>query len=169
MYKTLSNQATHRTTTTTITPRTCRRRAFISKENFLLLLFTKFFGGIFLSLACSHTQLSRPMSLGCITSWNADGEVNIRRMMFHPVVIEHEMEQFSGVIESVISISFWTSHRTRNIHSSTLKILESKQKIGSRARSAPVVSRHWITRSIFIEFRNPGELWAPELANDIKR
>ena len=116
------------TTTTTITPRTCRRRAFISKADFLLLLFTKFFGGIFSSLVYSHSQLSRPMSLGCITSWNADGEVNIRRMMLHPVVIEHEMEQFSGAIESVISIRFWTSHRTRNIHSSTLKSYGVKLK-----------------------------------------
>ena len=109
------------TTATTITPRSCRRRAFISKADFLLLLFTKFFGGIFSSLGYSHSQLSRPMSLGCITSWNADGEINIRRMMFHPAVIEHEMEQFRRVIASVICISFWTSHRTRSIHSSTLK------------------------------------------------
>jgi hypothetical protein len=108
------------TTTTTITPRTCRRRAFISKADFLPFLFTKFFGGIFLSPVHSYSQLSRPTCLGCITSWNADGELNIRRVMFHPVVIEHEMEQVSGAIGSVISISFWTSRRTRNIHSSTL-------------------------------------------------
>ena len=114
-------KTTTTTTTTTITPRTCRRRAFISTEAFLLLLFTEFFGGIALSFDYSHSQLSRPMSLGYITSWNADGEVNIRRMMFHPVVIEHEMEQFSGVIESVISIGLWTSHRTRSTHSSTLR------------------------------------------------
>jgi hypothetical protein len=63
------------------------------------------------------------------------------------------------------------SHRTRSIHSSTPKSKGAKfrKNLGSRARSAPVVSRHWITEGICIEFRNPGELLAPELANDIKR
>jgi hypothetical protein len=92
-------------------------------------------------------------------------------MMFHAGVIEHEMEPFSGGIESVMSIRLWSSHRTRNIHSSILKSqgVKFEKKPGSRARNALVVSRHWITEGILIEFSNPGELLAPKITNDTKR
>ena len=58
----------------TIILRTCRRRAFISKVDFLLAFTQNYLVTFFYPWFLSHSQLTRPTNLGCFTSWSADGE-----------------------------------------------------------------------------------------------